>query len=48
MVVRHGVESVEAFMLKPFSLTALGDRVREILDSGTKKVASTPKTAALA
>ncbi len=37
MVVRHGVESVECFMQKPFSLSALGNKVREVLDAPTRK-----------
>jgi two-component system cell cycle sensor histidine kinase/response regulator CckA len=32
-VGRHGVEATAGFLQKPFTLTALGGRVREVLDA---------------
>ena len=34
MVVQHGVEASSGFLQKPFTLTAMGEKVREVLDAG--------------
>jgi CheY-like chemotaxis protein len=34
MVVRHGIDAASGFLQKPFTLTALGHKVREVLEAG--------------
>jgi CheY-like chemotaxis protein len=35
-VVRHGIDAASGFLQKPFTLAALGQKVREVLDAGRR------------